>query len=163
MWAAVEDHTPWDIVISSPMLRCLAFAEAYAEKHGLQIETDERLKEVGFGNWEGSSSQQILEQNPDAIRNFYHDPLTHRPEGAEKLEHFQQRVLASLQDILKTYRDKNILVVAHAGVMRAAITGIMGVNEASMYRVSIGNAAIVRIKDDGIRPPTVILDQILSF
>ena len=158
MWSAVDAYPPWNLVISSPLQRCLAFAEAYAERHRLNTEVDDRLREVGFGHWEGNSSQQILARDPEAIRNFYRDPIKHRPDGAEELSHFQHRVLNSIQHILQTHQEKNILVVAHAGVIRAAITGIMGADAASMYRISIGNAAIIRIRDDGIRPPTVLLD-----
>ncbi len=158
MWSAVDAYPPWQLVISSPMQRCLAFAEAYAERHRLSFAVDERLREIGFGHWEGQSSQQIQAKDPEAIRNFYLDPITHRPEGAEELSHFQHRVQAAIQHILQTHQEKNILVVAHAGVIRAAITSTMDVDEASMYRISIGNAAIIRIRDDGIRPPTVMLD-----
>ena len=158
MWSAVENCPPWDQLVTSPMRRCQAFAESYAEKHGLPVNTDERLKEIGFGEWEGHSGQEVLAKDPDAIKNFYHDPVKHQPRGAEPVASFQNRVNDALRDILKVYHDKNILLVAHAGVMRAAITGIMQVDAAAMYRISIGNAAIIRIKDDHIRPPTVILE-----
>lgn len=159
MWHAVEPYEPWDVIISSPLQRCKAFAQAYSERHqALPLHIEERLKEIGFGSWEGSSSQEILEQDPDAIKNFYHDPVNFRPPGAEKLDFFQQRVSAAISDILSAHKDRKILIVAHAGVMRAAVTSIMNVDYAAMYRISIGNAAIIHIRDDGIRPPTLILE-----
>ena len=158
MWSAVASYSGWDVVISSPLHRCAAFAKAYADKNQLKKHVDDRLKEIGFGDWEGYSSKQILAENPDAIRNFYHDPIAHRPQGAEPLADFQQRVRDAIDDILHNHRDRNVLVVAHAGVMRAVITAILHVDAAAMYRLSVGNAAVIRIRDDGIRPPTLILD-----
>jgi broad specificity phosphatase PhoE len=157
MWSAVSGYPPWDMIVSSPLQRCLAFATAYAEKYRLNVRVDDRLKEIGFGSWEGYSSEQILEKDPEAIRNFYHDPVTNRPEGAEELAVFQRRVGAAIESIFDTHKDQRILVVAHAGVMRAAVTATLKAPEASMYRISIGNASIIRIKHDGIRPPTVTL------
>lgn len=159
MWSAVDTYTPWDVIVSSPLLRCKAFAQAYCEKNPkIPLHIEDRLKEVGFGNWEGFSSQEILERDPDAIKNFYHDPVNFRPAGAEKLDSFQQRVSDAINHILATHKDRKILVVAHAGVMRAAVTSVMQVDSAAMYRISIGNAAIIRIRDDGLRPPSLILE-----
>ena len=157
MWSAVESYPAWDAVVSSPMQRCQSFARAYAQNHGLKVEVIENLKEVGFGEWEGKSSREILADNPDLIKNFYHDPIAHKPAGAEELEQFQQRVEAAIKYTLEQYAGKKVLLVAHAGVIRAAITASIQAPAASMYRMSIDNAAIIRIKDDGIRPATIML------
>jgi len=155
---AIGEHNQWDMVISSPLQRCYAFAQSFADKHNIPLTIDDRLKEVGFGIWEGKSSQQILVQDPAAIKNFYHDPIKYRPKNAEELPLFQKRVSAALQDILTIHNNKRILVVAHAGVIRAAITSVTGSPESAMYRISIGNAALITIQDDGIRPATLILN-----
>lgn len=157
MWSAVESYPAWDAVVSSPMQRCLSFAQAYAQNHQLEVEVIENLKEVGFGEWEGKSSREILADNPDLIKNFYHDPISHKPAGAEQLERFQQRVKAAIEYILGKYAGKKVLLVAHAGVIRAAITTIIQAAPASMYRMSVDNAAIIRIKDDGVRPATIMI------
>ena len=157
MWSAVEDYPAWDVVVSSPMGRCLSFAQAYAQNHQLKIEVIDNFKEVGFGEWEGKSSGEILADNPDIIKNFYHDPITHKPAGAEALDQFQLRVQSAIEYLLEKYKGLNVLVVAHAGVIRAAITAMIQAPPASMYRISVDNAAIVRIKDDGIRPPTIMI------
>jgi broad specificity phosphatase PhoE len=153
---AVAGITPWDIVISSPMQRCLAFAEDYADQRQLKVIVEDNLKEIGFGVWEGFSSKQILDKDPQAIKNFYRDPVKFKPENAEPVAVFQQRVSKALQQILTQQQDKRVLVVAHAGVIRAAITATIKAPPEAMYKISVGNAAIITIRDDGIRPPTLI-------
>jgi len=157
MQNAVEAIKPWDIVVSSPMLRCLAFAENYANRHQLEVIVEDNLKEIGFGAWEGFSSQQILDKDPQAIKNFYRDPVSFKPENAEPVTVFQQRISQALERILTQQKDKRVLLVAHAGVIRAAITATMKAPPEAMYKISIGNAAIITIRDDGIRPPTLML------
>lgn len=154
---AVADITPWDIVISSPMQRCLAFSEEYASQHQLKVIVEDDLKEIGFGAWEGFTSKQILAKDPQAIKNFYHDPVTFKPENAEPVAVFQQRVSNALTRILMQQKNKRVLVVAHAGVIRAAITATIKAPPEAMYKISIGNAAIITIRDDAIRPPTLTL------
>lgn len=157
MWQAIENRPRWDYILSSPLLRCRAFAAAVADKYRIDMSIDERLKEVGFGEWEGKSSRQLLQQDPDIIKQFYFDPVKHRPAGAEPLDKFRQRVAAAIADVLQQHRQKKVLIVAHAGVIRAAIANTLGTADAAMYRMSIGNAAIVSIRDDGQRPPTLML------
>ncbi|MGD2119301.1 MAG: histidine phosphatase family protein [Chromatiales bacterium] len=157
MWQAIDQRGPWDRILSSPMSRCREFAEAVADKFQIDLQIDERLKEVGFGEWEGKTAEQLLQQDADIFKRFYFDPVKHRPAGAEVLQEFRQRVDAALQAALQNFPQQRILLVAHAGVIRAAIANTIGANDAALYRLSIGNAAIVRLRDDGQRPLTVIL------
>jgi alpha-ribazole phosphatase len=156
---AVKDLPVPDIVISSPMKRCLEFASDYCTTNNLaEPLTDDRLKEIGFGEWEGQTSAEIEAADPEVIRRFYFDPVNQRPAGAEPLDAFCSRVTAALKAIRTQHADKRILVVAHAGVMRA-ITGIvLETPLASLYKISVGNAAIITLKDDGNRPLTLVID-----
>ena len=70
MRAAVGELAPWDRIVSSPLLRCRAFAEALASAHGLPLTLDERLKEVGFGAWEGKTAAEIEEDAPGTLARF---------------------------------------------------------------------------------------------
>lgn len=158
MWAAVGHERPWNLVVSSPMQRCRPFAEALAASCSLSVTIDSRLKEVGFGAWEGRTAAALRAEDPDTIRRFYADPVGSRPPGAEPLDLFRQRVSAALQEILDTHAGRHILVVAHAGVMRAALSWLFDAPLANMYRADIPNAAFLRIRTDGERPPMMVFD-----
>ncbi len=134
MWDAVGERLPWQRIISSPMRRCSAFAEALAEKCGLELSIDDRFREVGFGRWEGLSPDEIISANPEEYAAFYRDPCRNRPAGAETLEDFGQRVAQGLEDVLSNYPGEQVLVVAHAGVVRAALGYILNVDPAAWYR-----------------------------
>jgi broad specificity phosphatase PhoE len=157
MWSAVAEAGPWQRVLTSPMLRCRAFAEAYAQAHDLPVEVDKRLREVGFGAWEGLGGAEILAQDPDGLSRFYHDPVNNRPDGAEDLDAFLGRVGAALDEALERFRGQAVLVVAHAGVIRAAVAHVLGAPAGGMYRIQVGNASLTRFRDDGIRPLTLHL------
>ena len=43
MRAAVAGQCPWDVIISSPLLRCVEFARELAQRHDLALELDDRL------------------------------------------------------------------------------------------------------------------------
>ena len=74
MQAAVGDAAPWTRIVSSPLLRCRAFAEALAGRHELPLILDDRLREVGFGIWEGKSAAEIELEAPGTLARFKADP-----------------------------------------------------------------------------------------
>lgn len=146
MWEAVGDPVPWDTIVTSPLQRCQAFAEALAERHGLPVHVDARFREVGFGVWEGRSPTQIQTETPEDYAAFYRDPVSRRPQGAEPLADFAARVSEAFDELLTRFAGRTILVVAHAGVVRAALGRVMEAQPAAWYRASVDNAGLTRFR-----------------
>ena len=156
MWHAVSAERPWQVIISSPLRRCSEFARQLSDKLTLPLTLDERLKEVGFGTWEGKTASQIRQEDASILSRFYHDPVTNRPDGAEPLTSFNQRIAQALDETIAAHRGKHILIIAHAGVIRGLITQTLRAPSDSMYRLSITTASLSRIQIDNERPPTVL-------
>ena len=67
-------------------------------------------------------------------------------ENAEKIEDFFTRISLIYGIFLEEYSGKKILVVAHAGVIRAALMHAMGAGPGQMYNVEIRNGMISRVR-----------------
>lgn len=100
MREAVGNHVPWDAVLSSPLSRCRAFAEFLSEQHGLPLRIDERLKELGYGVWEGRTAEALRREDPQVLERYWRDPLHNQPPGAEPLPAFRDRVGACWREML---------------------------------------------------------------
>jgi len=148
MWQAVGDTCPWQHIISSPLSRCLSFARALAEDNQLSIQTEDDLKEVGFGSWEGLTPDQIKTENLKQYEDFYKDPVNLRPPGAEPLDQFISRVTNCFDKCTTEHSDNHLLIVAHAGVIRAIIAHALGAPAPAMYKIKVANAGITRIRID---------------
>lgn len=146
MRAATAGERPWNAIVSSPMARCRAFAEELAGQSRLPLSFDDRLKEVGFGAWEGRTAEAIKASDPLAVFNFKRDPVAFRPEGAEPLAGFYARVGDAWEDILARHAGGHVLLVCHAGVMRMAICRALGLAPEHAYRLQIGSAALARLQ-----------------
>ncbi len=164
MWQAVEaGPMGWSRVVSSPLRRCRAFAEALAARIDRPLELDEALREVGFGCWEGCSPAEIQAGRPDEYTAFLSDPVRNRPPGAEALDAFSARVVDAFERILRDHAGEHLIVVAHAGVLRAVAAHCLAAPLASIYRLRIDNAAFVSITAtsdgrrlvDGINRPVI--------
>ena len=155
MHAALGDDAPWSRVISSPLLRCRAFAEALAQQHGLPLEFEARFKEIGFGIWEGKTAEQIEFEWPGTLAQFKANPIHARPSGAEPLDEFYSRVAAGIERVLHAYPDDHILVVGHAGVIRMALAYALAIPLENAYRIEVASAGITRLRFDGARATLV--------
>lgn len=159
MWEAAGDFQDWQHIVTSPLQRCAAFADALGEKLGIGVTHDERLKEAAFGEWEGKTAAEICSEDAQRVLLFKQDPVAHAPEGAEPLEDFYRRVGDAWQDMLRTYRGRHVLVVGHAGMMRMVIAHAIGLSPEMGYRINIENAALSRIQvewSEGVMLPTLL-------
>jgi len=147
MWAGVGDEGSWDLVVSSPMRRCSAFAEVLAERQGIEMIVDERFREIGFGEWEGKTRDQLKQESGDDFRDFYTDPVANTPAGAEPVSEFYQRVSAAFLSLRKQYPENNFLIVAHAGVNRAIVADAIRLGMHDMYNITIQNGCVARLID----------------
>lgn len=145
MRAAVGGHRPWSRIVSSPLMRCRAFAEELAGRHQLPLLFDDRLKEVGFGAWEGKSAAQLNEEDPGQLPRFKIDPLNARPPGAEPLTDFFDRVAAGVESLLQPEAEEHVLVVCHAGVVRMVLAHALHIPLANAYRIEVPAASLTRI------------------
>lgn len=160
MWDAMPETPPWNHIISSPLLRCQKFAEALSESMGINYSVVDNLKEIGFGSWEGRTPEDIQENEGDALERFLKDPVNNRPQGAEPLDSFAERVWHEYEKVTEQYAGQHLLIVAHAGVIRAISSKILGMSLDDVYsRLKIDYAAIAHTRKPENEEPIMILSS----
>ena len=105
-----------DQIIASPMLRAMQTAQIISDEIDVQIIFDERLREWDYGDYEGMNRH---------TEGFYENKREFGVKMGEKGESLLQlthRVYSFLDEIIKKYKDKNVLIVSHGGVCRAIET-----------------------------------------
>jgi alpha-ribazole phosphatase len=146
MRAALGKERPWDLIISSPLSRCLAFAEDLSRESGLPLEIDARLQEIGFGEWQGKTREEITQYDPGLVQRFYRDPTTYRPDGAEGLAEFRHRIVEAVNDILNRHSGQHLLIICHAGTIRMVLGHILDIPLSNLFRIKVANASLTRIE-----------------
>lgn len=149
MRAAVADHCPWNAIVSSSLRRCREFAEELASRHALPLRIDPRFMEIGFGEWEGRTAAELLQEDSERLHRFWSDPLNNTPPGAESLAELRQRVIGAWNALLEEYRGQHVLLVGHAGMMRMIIRHVLDMPLDRLFRLQVAQAGISRIRIDG--------------
>lgn len=98
-----------DVVISSPYKRAIQTVQGIANTYHVSIEIEEDLRERLL------SSEPVADFN-DAIENVWED-WSFAYEGGESNDVAQRRAVICMQNILKKYEDKNIVIGTHGNIM----------------------------------------------
>ncbi|MDH0301158.1 MULTISPECIES: alpha-ribazole phosphatase family protein [unclassified Pseudomonas] len=150
MRQAVSGAGPWDVLVSSPLQRCLSFAEELGARLDLPVQREAGVRELHFGDWEGRSAAQIMQTDADGLGLFWNDPYAFTPPAGEPVLDFAERVLAAVQGLRREHAGKRVLLVTHGGVMRLLLARARGLPREQLLQVEVGHAALVRlVLDDG--------------
>ncbi len=118
------DKEKFDAMYSSPLRRSMESSHIVKPK-GMDILTDEGLKERNFGELEGRVWEQMEKERPDVYNEYGVSKELPGVKGAESSEELQKRVWTCFKEIVKENQGKKVLVVTHGGfiaVVMAIIT-----------------------------------------
>lgn len=149
MQAAIAAGETWDQVLSSPMQRCIRFAESVAERLEIPLHVEDRLREIGFGGWEGLTAEAIQDQWGDHLARFWADAERHPPPDGERLSQFQLRILAAWDQWTERLAGQRVLLVCHGGVIRVILGQVLGIpRERTLSAIDVPYACRSRVRLD---------------
>jgi alpha-ribazole phosphatase len=136
-------------ILSSDLRRCRTLADAIAARLDICPEPDAIWREVNFGAWENRTWDEIRSDDPHTLAEWMEHFVTVAPPGGESFHQLQSRVVSALQKIDPEPFD-SLLVVTHAGVIRAAVCAFsdLPLRRAFELEVSCGSTTCLRWKDD---------------
>lgn len=124
-----------EIIISSPLARAKETAEIVGKIIGARVETDKRLIEQDYGDFEGSDwrSEDFIECKKHFAKRC--------PNGESTLQ-LAHRIYGFLEDIGEKYRGKTLLIVAHYGVLRVIDTYFEDLTNEEFYGYKHPNCTV---------------------
>ncbi|WP_106476976.1 histidine phosphatase family protein [Phytohalomonas tamaricis] len=137
-----------DLLISSPLSRCVLMAQAMGTEWGITYETDADLCEMNFGDWDGIPLGQVSRDAPQALAAFWENPAVAPPPNAETLVAFETRLQRAWDKLLK--RDaRHIVMMGHAGVIKTFLAWVTGMDTdraRHLHRVNLPYAGLTRFR-----------------
>ena len=140
-------------VFTSPLERAVVTARAVAARHGLSPVVREGLREIELGEADGL---QFEDYPSDLQQALLQAPATVRFPGGESYEQLRARVVAALDELVAQHDGQTVVVVSHAGAIRAALATWLSVAPDASFRIDQSFAA-VNVVDWADRAPFVRL------
>ena len=159
------EHDPIDACYCSPLDRTVETASVIAKPHGLTPITQDGLREINHGHWEGLSRREVEDQFPEEYAAWESDPFTFAPEGGESGISVLARALPVIREIVVSQKDRNILVISHKATLRIIISSLLGFDVRG-YRDRLDQApACLNILDfkDSVRARLMLFNDISHY
>ena len=130
----------WDLIVSSPLSRAFETASIIATALGMSEPlANDDLVERNYGKAEGMTGPELEAFYPNDT------PIP----GRESREAVKVRVLAAIHRIAAEHKGKNVVIVAHGGVIRAVLQSTTG-QAFFGERIANGSVHSFHHSDDGL-------------
>ena len=117
----------FDRIFASPLQRAFHTAEIVGAGFGIVPEKDARLREMGFGRYEGTLmlDGSFADEN---IRSCFRNPPAFGPDGGESFDDVLARAKEFLEEAILPLEGKaeRVLAVSHGAFMRSVVRHVTG-------------------------------------
>jgi probable phosphoglycerate mutase len=145
-----------DAIISSPLDRCAQTAETIADSQPagkLEVQTDDRLVEVGYGDWTGRSLRKLSHEPLWRVVQAHPSAVTFPGQGGEALADVQRRAVTAVRE----WNDKLgpsavYLICSHGDVIKALLADSLGLHLDLYQRIIIDPCSLSVIRFTPLRP-----------
>lgn len=127
------------ISFSSPLQRCTKLAE---QLQLTELKTDDRLMELNFGDWEMEAWDAIPRHQIDTWSKTY---INTPPPNGESFLDLQQRVIEFINQLQNHHQEKNILIITHAGVIRALLAHVLNLALNDVFKLQIDYGSVTQL------------------
>ena len=144
----IHDPKPLTFV-ASPLQRTRQTMQIAREALGLPpegYETDDRLLEIHFGDWEGKTWSEIKRDAPSTYQARDADAFNYAVPGGESYAMVTKRVVSWLADV-----STPTVVVSHGGVMRCLRGHVLGLPDAAILHLEVPQDKVMLIEGGAVR------------
>lgn len=145
--------TSWQAVYCSPLRRAVLTAQPLCEQLHIEPQLRDDLKEIGYGAWEGLSTETARRDYHDEYLAWTADPAWNAPSGGgETANTIARRGLRVVEEIKEKYPDGNVLLVSHKATIRVILCGLLGIDVGRFrFRLGcpVGSVSVVELESHG--------------
>jgi broad specificity phosphatase PhoE len=149
--AALASEHP-SALYASPIRRAAETARRMGAALGLEPRLDPRLRELDFGQADGLTYEEVEQRWPDLYENWMRTPTEVRFPAGESFADLKRRAVAAAADIVAAHEGETVVIVAHAGVIRAVLVDWLSMRDEALFRIEQRYASVnvVEVTDGAV-------------
>ncbi|MBQ1025465.1 bifunctional RNase H/acid phosphatase [Micromonospora sp. C95] len=129
-------------VVSSPLSRCVATAEAIAAALGdLPVRRDDELIECDFGAWEGRTFAEVREGWAGELDAWLASTRVAPPDG-ESFAAVAERCARVVRRLLDGYPGQTVVVVSHVSPIKLMLRDALAATDSFLHRLYLDAAGV---------------------
>jgi probable phosphomutase (TIGR03848 family) len=144
-------EVPLTAIVSSPLERCQETAAALAGGRSIEVLTDERFVEVGYGEWTGRPLKDLAKE--PLWKVVQQHPSAAQFPGGESLAATQARAVAAVRDWNARLGEHAVYVVcSHGDVIKAVLADALGLHLDQFQRIVVNPCSVSVVHYTPTRP-----------
>ncbi len=150
---------PVAAIVSSPLERCQETASALAaSRDGVTVQTDDRLGECRYGDWEGQPLKTLAKDPLWKVVQSH--PSAARFPGGEALRETQARAVEAVRFHNAELGDEATwIAVSHGDVIKAILADALGMHLDAFQRIQVDPASVSVVRYTPLRPFVVRMND----
>lgn len=136
-------------ILTSPLRRCRETAGVVAAALGLPVEVEDDLREMDFGDWEGSTFAEVEQRHPADLAAWKRSADVAPTGSSETFADLLRRTTGLARRITDTYPGTAVLAVTHVTPVKAFVASALGAPATSFFALELSPAAFTRISCTG--------------
>lgn len=121
------ESVPFKVIYSSSSQRAIHTSELIRGNRKIEIITDENLREINLGCWEGKAKEEFSQEDKEGLEAFWNRPHQYKAQSGEDFHQVRIRIEAVLKKILNENVDCNVLIVTHAVIVKTIMAIFKGI------------------------------------
>jgi probable phosphomutase (TIGR03848 family) len=157
--AARLANVPVAGIVSSPLERCQETAAALAaDRHTLSVETDDRLGECHYGDWQGQALKTLTKDPLWKVVQSH--PSAARFPAGESMPEMQLRAIDSIRTHNTAFGDDATwIAVSHGDVIKSILADALGMHLDAFQRIQVDPASLSVVNYTALRPFVVRMND----
>lgn len=127
-------------IVSSSLARAAQTAAAIGSASGVPVEPDDRLMEIGQGEWEGRTHAELEVADARRYRAWREAAGVRQPPGGEPIDAATARLRAVLDELESS--EGAVCLVSHGGTMRILARLLFDLADDRSWALDVDNASI---------------------
>lgn len=148
-----------DLILTSPMRRCLATAAEISDACAAQSQPLEALNDIHYGTWQWKTHSEMSRSFPELYAKWRTTPHLFRFPQGDSLQDLVARVSDALRLIQQEHRDQTVIVVSHNSVGRTLLMQILDQPLSAYWRFHFAPCGISEIEVVGDVPTVLRVNE----
>ena len=129
-----------DVLVSSDLSRAASTAQPLADRTGMPLRLDARLRELDLGAWQGLTTQEASERFPEEHAAWRAGADVARGGGETYAQAGARAAACVLEALAAAPADGTVVAVTHGGTARGALGVLLELDPRSWWRLTaLGN------------------------
>ena len=147
----------FDYIYASPLSRAFETANIITSATDKKVVVANDIREINFGEWEGLTVHEIAENYPENFKVWRTDKLESKICGGDlSILNAANRAKKCVLNIINEHKGKKIAIVAHGGIIKAALIGLFEWDMTMYHKMALGNTCINTLTFDKALIPTLV-------